>query len=203
MVYYIFNMTLKIYLLDYKNIPLDVLLESKYLSPLEKNSFDKYTVEAVKKEKIASTILKNKHIGEYKINALGKPVSDNCFFNVSHSHGVVVLVKDNVNVGVDIELVRPVEDDLIKFVTSEGEALYVRDERSFYEIWTNKEALVKAEGRGFKSRPNLVPALPLNSVRTYEDKTYNNRTINYGNFIITVSRESVEDFNLDIVAEVI
>ena len=47
--YYVFNMIVKIYLLDYKNVPLDVMLNSQYISPLEKNPFNQYTVEAVKK----------------------------------------------------------------------------------------------------------------------------------------------------------
>ena len=196
-------MVLKIYLLDYRNVPLDVLLNSQYISPMEKSSFDKYTIEAVKKEKIASTYMKNKYIGSYSRNEFGKPICDDKCFNVSHSHGVVVLVIDKVSVGVDIEKVRPVEDDLKNFVTSIEEAAFVNDSETFYQIWTNKEALVKAEGHGIKERPNLIPGLPLNDVRTFKDRTYNNRTIKYGDFVITVSRESVEDFSLDLNLEVI
>lgn len=203
MVYYIFNMVLKIYLLDYRNVPLDVLLNSQYISPMEKSSFDKYTVEAVKKEKIASTYMKNKYIGSYYRNEFGKPICDDKCFNVSHSHGVVVLVIDKVSVGVDIEKVRPVEDDLKNFVTSIEEAAFASDSETFYQIWTNKEALVKAEGHGIKERPNLIPGLPLNDIRTFKDRTYNNRTIKYGDFVITVSRESTEDFSLDLNLEVI
>ena len=203
MSYYIFNMVLKIYLLDYKNIPLDVLLNSQYISPMEKESFNKYTVEAVKKEKIASTYMKNKYIGKYHRNENGKPICEGKCFNLSHSHGVIVLVIDTVPVGIDIELTRQVEDDLKKFVTNEGEALYVHDETSFYEIWTNKEATVKADGVGIKERPDKLPGLPINGTRVYKDKTYNNRTIKYGDYVITVSRESIEDFSLDINLEVI
>ena len=203
MSYYIFNMTLKIYLLDYKNIPLDVLLNSQYISPMEKESFNKYTVEAVRKEKIASTYMKNKYIGKYHRNENGKPISEDKCFNLSHSHGVIVLVIDTVPVGIDIELTRQVEDDLKRFVTNEGEALYVHDETSFYEIWTNKEATVKADGVGIKERPDKLPGLPINGQRVYKDKTYNNRTIKYGDYVITVSRESIEDFSLDMNLEVI
>lgn len=203
MSYYIFNMILKIYLLDFKNIPLDVLLNSQYISPMEKESFNKYTVEAVRKERIASTYMKNKYIGKYTRNENGKPICEDKCFNLSHSHGVIVLVIDKVPVGIDIELTRQVENDLKKFVTNEGEALYVHDETSFYEIWTNKEATVKADGVGIKERPDKLPGLPINDKRVYKDKTYNNRTIKYGDYVITVSRESTEDFSLDINLEVI
>jgi len=201
--YYVFNMIVKIYLLDYKNVPLDVMLNSQYISPLEKNPFNQYTVEAVKKEKIASTYMKNKYIGSYYRNEFGKPICDDKCFNVSHSHGVVVLVIDKVSIGVDIELIRPVEEDLKNFVTSIEEAAYANDNETFYQIWTNKEALVKADGHGIKERPNLIPGLPLNDKRVYKGKTYNSRTIKYGDYVITVSRESTEDFSLELNLEVI
>ena len=203
MVYYIFIMLLKIYLLDYRNVALDVLLNSSYISPLEKELSKKYTLEAVRKEKVASSHLKNKYIGEYHLNEFGKPVTEGTFFNVSHSHGVVVLVKDTVNVGIDIEQVRFVDDGLKVFISNDEEKDYIKNDVNFYEIWTNKEAVVKADGRGIKERPNLIPGLPINGVRVYKDKTYNNKTIKYGDYIITVSRESSEDFSLDIITEVI
>ena len=85
-----------------------------------------------------------------------------------------------------------------EYISNDEEKLYIHDEISFYEIWTNKEALVKAEGKGIKSRPNLIPGLPLNNIRTYKDKIYMNKTIRYGDYIITTSREGNEDYFLEL-----
>ena len=201
--YYIFSMSLKIYLLDCRNIPLDVLLNSSYISLKEKLSFEKYQNETVKKEKIASSILKNKYIGEYHIDESGKPISETEFFNVSHSSEVVVLVEDVVPIGIDIEKIRPVEDDLVNYATNESERSYVKDEKAFFEIWTNKEALVKALGTGIKTKPSLIPGLPVNGLISYQDKFYSNKTVNYEDFVLTVSRQGKEDYQIEIIKEVI
>ena len=190
-------------MLNYQDIPFDCLLNSQYFSMLEKMSFEKYKNESVKKEKIVSALLKNKYIGEYHLNKYGKPVSDSVFFNISHSHGYIALVIDQVPVGIDIELVRPVEEDLRTYISNEEEKKYIHDDESFFEIWTNKEALVKANGSGFNQRVNSISGLPINGKRVHDNKTYFNKTIKYENLIITVSREQNIDFDLEIIQEVI
>lgn len=170
---------------------------------LEKASFEKYKNESVKKEKMVSAILKNKYIGEYHLNEFGKPVSDKVFFNISHSHGYIALVIDRVPVGIDIERIRPVEEDLRNYISNEEEKKYIHDDESFFEIWTNKESLVKANGNGINQKVNAIPGLPINEKRTYDNKTFFNKTIKYQNLVITVSREQSEDFDLNIIEEVI
>lgn len=194
-------MNLKIYIVDSSNISLDVLLSSHYISDLEKLSFDKYKHLETKKEKIVSSILKNKYIGEYHIDDNGKPISKDKYFNISHSHSLVVLVIDKVPIGVDIEKIRPVEDDLINYVCNESEKSYVKDPETFFEIWTNKEALVKSHGTGVKQKPSEIPALPVNGVRKYKNKEYRNHTIRYKDFVITVSRCDKEQYNIKLIEE--
>ena len=189
-------MTIKIYLYRYEDIPLDILLSSKYISPLERISFDKYSNEAVKKEKIASSILKNKYIGDYYLSETGKPLSNDKYFNISHSHGYIALVIDSVPVGIDIEKMRKVDEGLINYISNEEEKQYIHDEESFFEIWTNKESLVKANGFGIKQKVNTIPGLPINGLKSFHDKTYNSRTIKYDELIITVTRENSDDFSL-------
>lgn len=201
--YYIFIMNLKIYIMDCNNIPLEVLLSSPYISMLEQSSFDKYKNELTKKEKVASSILKNKYVGKYYLNEYGKPLSDNCYFNVSHSHGYVALVVDTVPVGLDIELVREVDKDLINYSTSEEEKEYIHDNVSFFEIWTNKEALVKANGKGIKQKIDQIIGLPINGIRTFEGLTYFNVTSRYHDIILTVSRQDNIKFTFNVIKEVI
>lgn len=196
-------MKLKIYLLDYSLLSLDYLLSSSYLTSLDKESFNKYTVENVKKEKIASTILKRKYIGDYYLNEYGKPLSKDKCFNISHSHGYIALVMDTVNIGIDIEKIRDVNSDLMDYISNVEERNYIHDNVSFFEIWTNKEALVKASGTGIRSKPNSIPGLPLNGIIVYNNKNYFNKTIRYDELIITTSKEDVNDYDIEIIKEVI
>ena len=194
-------MNLKVYLLDYRSLPLSFLMDSKYLSELEKISFQKYQNESVKKEKIVSTILKNKYIGDYHLNEYGKPISNNKYFNISHSDGYIALAIDQVPVGIDIENIRNAEEDLRNYISNDEEKKYIHDDESFFEVWTNKEALVKANGNGINQKINTIQSLPLNAIRTYDNKTYFNKTIKYQNLVITVSRASSDDFNINIMEE--
>ena len=196
-------MKLKIYLLDYSLLSLDYLLSSSYLTSLDKESFNKYTVESVKKEKIVSTILKRKYIGDYYLNEYGKPLSKDKCFNISHSHGYIALVIDTVNIGIDIEKIRDVDSDLMDYISNVEERNYIHDNVSFFEIWTNKEALVKASGTGIRNKPNSIPGLPLNGIIVYNNKYYFNKTIRYDDLIITTSKEDVNDYDIEIIKEVI
>lgn len=196
-------MNLKIYMMDCSNIPLDVLLSSSYLSPLEKMSFDKYKSIETKKEKIVSSILKNKYVGPYYISESGKPLSDSKYFNISHSHSMVAIVIDIVPVGIDIEKIRPVEKDLIDYISNEEEKKYIHDDQSFFEIWTNKESLVKSLGSGIKERPNKIPGLPINSKRIYKNEVYYNKTFEYLDYVVSISRKVDEDFVVEFIKEVI
>ena len=187
-----------IYLINSNEISLETLLESFYLSPIEKESFEKYKVESVKKEKIVSYYLKKKYVGSYEVDVNGKPISNHKYFNISHSHGYVVLVIDDAPIGIDVETIRPVNKSLVDVVTNKEEKEYVYDDASFYEVWTNKEALVKAYGSGIKQRPDTIPGLPVNGVRSYKDKLYFNRSIRYQDVVISVSRQSSEDYSIKI-----
>ncbi|MBO6262335.1 MAG: 4'-phosphopantetheinyl transferase superfamily protein [Bacilli bacterium] len=178
-------------------------MDSKYLSELEKISFQKYKNENVKKEKIVSAILKNKYIGDYHFNEYGKPISNNKYFNISHSDGYIALVIDQVPVGIDIENIRNAEEDLRNYISNDEEKKYIHDDESFFEVWTNKEALVKANGNGINQKIKTIQSLPLNAIRTYNNKTYFNKTIKYQNLVITVSRASSDDFNINIMEEYI
>ena len=194
-------MKLKIYILNSLEVPLDVLLNSKYISLLERSSFEKYKNLEVKKEKVVSSIFKNKYIGEYYLNEFGKPLSKDKYFNISHSHGYVVFIMDVVPIGIDIEKIKKAQEDLINYISNDEEKQYIRDDASFYEIWTNKEALVKAYGTGIKSNPKDIKGLPINDKRIYEGKTYFNKTIRFNDYIISVSRQIDEDFELEIIKE--
>ena len=180
---------------------LESLLLSSFLSDENIKELSRYNLEETKKEKAVSMILKNKCIGEYYLNESGKPLSKSCFFNISHSKGYVVFIKDDVPIGVDIEKIRPVEDDLIDYISSSEEKKYITSDLNFYEVWTNKESLTKCLGTGIKEKIKDIPSLPINDVKTYKEKLYRSQTINYQDLVISVTRESIEPFEIRIQEE--
>lgn len=78
-------------------------------------------------------------------------------FNLSHSRTVAALaVALEMDVGVDVEDVRPIEADVAKryFSPTEFASLATLSGQSwldaFYRCWTRKEAILKAEGVGLR-----------------------------------------------------
>jgi 4'-phosphopantetheinyl transferase len=96
---------------------------------------------------------------KFSTSLYGKPFLQACelAFNISHSENeLVIAVSDMQQIGIDIELLRPGRriSEIAKRCFNERElhfwknlALSDRD-KAFYQIWTNKEAFVKAVGRG-------------------------------------------------------
>lgn len=86
------------------------------------------------------------------------------FFNISHSETKVAVVVADEEVGIDIEVFRPIHLKLAKRICTDEELLYIfghiPDEaeylsnknndiiRRFLEIWTAKEAYFKCTGKG-------------------------------------------------------
>jgi len=108
------------------------------------------------------------HISNYSVstNSHGKPSIDNYLdfqFNISHSGNRVVAAVSDKPLGIDIELISDLDDfmDIAKRFYSAEEYLFLLEcEESsrldlFYSIWTKKESLIKAVGKGL--------SLPLNS----------------------------------------
>lgn len=90
--------------------------------------------------------------------AYGKPYllsNKSIHFNISHSHNLVVCVIDSLEVGIDVEFMRPVELCLARrfFHPSEYQKLCKVSSAAyrtklFFDIWTMKESYIKMDGRG-------------------------------------------------------
>ena len=188
---------------DSNKLSLEDILGSKFLTNDDLFEINKFKVLETKKEKAVSRILIRKHVGDYYVNEFGKPLSDKTFFNVSHSKGVIVFVLGNSPIGIDIEKLRPMNRDLIDYISSKEEKEYITNDISFYGVWTNKESLAKANGTGIRSKIKEIPALPINGKKEFFGKSYITRTIAFEDFIVTVSIESNEQFNVNLVKETI
>ena len=156
-----------------------------------------------KKERLVAYILRNKYIGKCTISNRGKPVTKGKYFNISHSKGIVALATTNKNVGIDLEVIRHVDMDVKDFVSSKDEKKFIHDDQSFFEIWTNKESLLKCMGLGMKSSMDKVPSLPFDNIKFFDKQYFYSKTIFYKNSVITVTRSSTEPFEIEIKEETI
>lgn len=78
-----------------------------------------------------------------------KPYCDDFEFNFSHTAGAVAVIISDTPVGVDIEKIRQPRLKAAKRLFTENELCVAEDK--FWQIWTAKEAIAKASGRGLGS----------------------------------------------------
>jgi 4'-phosphopantetheinyl transferase len=122
--------------------------------------------------------------GEHGKPALVRsPAEPGLQFNVSHSEGLVlVAVADGVDVGVDVQWVRPDFDweRIAARFFSSGEVAALRAlpgelaRDAFFACWTHKEAYVKARGEGLQRSFDrftvlVTPGVPAVALRADDD----------------------------------
>lgn len=82
-------------------------------------------------------------------------------FSVSHSEDYILIGISRNEVGVDIEHIDPAFDykNVMQYSFNEKEIAFVREHLHFYLLWTRKEALLKATGKGLTSKLSEITAL--------------------------------------------
>jgi 4'-phosphopantetheinyl transferase len=112
----------------------------------------------------------NPHDKVMKHTKYNKPYFDNDLirFNISHSGEMVVCaLSDKYEIGIDIEIVRDVEIVDFKSHMTENEwnniIMSGNEKDSFFDYWTQKEAVIKAHGHGL--------TIPLNSFEISDNTT--------------------------------
>ena len=108
--------------------------------------------------------IKNKDL-VFGTNNYGKPILLNphgIYFNISHSgNWVVCAIDDDGPVGVDVEVIKPIDLAIAERFFSSEEYISLINQpeelqlKYFFLIWTLKESYIKAEGKGL--------SIPLNS----------------------------------------
>ena len=100
---------------------------------------------------------------QFFYNADGKPYlkGGKVHFNLSHSGSVAVCALSDSEVGVDVQALRPVKNELLKkvctqaeysFVTADGESSLQR----FCRLWALKESVMKCLGKGLSLSPKRI-----------------------------------------------
>jgi 4'-phosphopantetheinyl transferase len=99
----------------------------------------------------------NRNYNEESIryNSSGKPFfNDNQIkFNISHSCEIVVcVISENYDVGIDVEIIDEIDiqDFESQMTKNEWESIKLKEDikGAFFDYWTQKEAVIKANGRG-------------------------------------------------------
>lgn len=123
--------------------------------------------------------LQNKDL-VFGVNEYGKPLLpgfQDVHFNISHSGPWVVCAVDDQPVGIDVEIIKPMDFKIAErfFSKDEYRSLMNQPEEKklhyFYRLWTLKESYIKAEGKGL--------SIPLDSF-----------SMNIGSDVITVTVDS-------------
>lgn len=93
----------------------------------------------------------------------GKPylAGSSIFFNISHSGNYIVMAADSTETGTDIELIKePIESVAGRVYTAEERRWMDGDGEKFYILWTLKESVMKALGRGLSLDPAAFTVMP-------------------------------------------
>jgi len=120
----------------------------------------------------------------YSKNDHGKPALDHehpVYFNLSHSHDLALLaISSHSEVGIDVEYINHKaqwQKIAQRFFTAEEVSFLLnqpeeRQEELFFQIWTRKEAYIKAIGTGLKTSLSSFSVIsgntiaPLNSAKS-------------------------------------
>lgn len=82
-------------------------------------------------------------------------INHNVDFNISHSGELVAcaIIDSGIRIGLDIEKINPINSEDFGEVFTKDEWETIRTSKnptlSFYDLWTKKEAILKAYGSGF------------------------------------------------------
>lgn len=171
-----------------------------YVDKSRKEKAERFKNEKDQLLSLGAAYLMKKYLpdGEIKILENGKPFLPNGpFFNVSHSGEYVVFVSsNNSEVGIDIERINENKLDGIRYVLSEEEKK-INDSGLLFQIWSNKESLIKCSSNGLKDIKK-AKGLPLNGLRIINEQSYYTKSVIYNGYSLSVTLKQEEPFNIRI-----
>lgn len=104
------------------------------------------------------------------------PSYPDVFFSMSHSKTVALCAISDRPIGADIEIVRTVSPDLMKYTMNDDELSFIMNHNepdlAFFYLWTQKEALLKLSGRGITFELKNILQRTNAKLETFIDKNY-------------------------------
>lgn len=193
----------KLYVYNLDHIDEETAFALPYLQEIDKEQAKRFKLLYMQKQNLVSTYFKRKYCGDdIYYNAQGKPLSHFLFFNISHSQNLVVLVtSEDSDVGVDVEQIKHRGQSLRSYISSELELKYIVDDEKFFEVWTSKESLCKAEGSGLSTHLADVAAFPFDGVKEYKGEIYRAKMIKYRDYVISLTVKGLEEFEIEMIHE--
>lgn len=195
------------YKIIYKNIndinKDDLLNFYQYIYNEKKKKIDKLKKETDKLvsilgEYLLAQLLKKYYNIDYKkvkfnYNKNGKPFISNynIFFNISHSHNFAACIISDNECGIDIELVRPVNLNIINTFTNSNEKEYILNNNAdvyyrLFKIFTLKEAYLKMMGSKITNIKNIKLIINSNDIKCLDNNIIFFSKID-NNIIISIS----------------
>jgi len=191
--------------------------DSKYkkyfsqLPPLMKENVTKYRVKEDRYRTLVGKILLLRYLTKYtnatlddvKLTEYKKPYLENQSIDFSISHSgeyVIVAFSKNTKIGIDIEYLNK-NIDLCDFnsVFLEHEIKEIHNANNkiekFYKIWTLKEALLKAEGKGLFE--NLKDVKIANNKIFFKNKVYNSLSLTHNHHLFSIVYKSHQKIVID------
>lgn len=112
----------------------------------------------------------------FTFNAYQKPQLSGAYpwhFSISHSQNTTAIAIAAAPIGIDIEHTTAEPDKrIIPLFVRDDEQHLLQDKIDFYQLWTLKEAVLKALGTGFYTDPSHLQLRPLTKqlFKTYLDR---------------------------------
>lgn len=140
-------------------------------------------------------------LSKIRLTKYGKPFLNEAInFSVSHSSGYVICATGkNLNVGVDIELIQGLDfEDFTAAMTPKQWNHIVNSSnplKSFYQLWTIKESVMKGDGRGMS-----IPILDIKvdgDLASYHDKIWYLKEIYIDDSTVTSLATNVSNIALN------
>lgn len=126
----------------------------------DRNNINRITNKEARYRKIAGYRLFYDILGSYReylmVSKYGKPYLNkkNIYFNISHSFNIAAIAVSTMNLGLDIEKIRPYDTRLVdKVICENGRIQLLKnpdDNSLFYKYWTAKESIIKYDGKGLR-----------------------------------------------------
>lgn len=151
---------------------------------------------------LASRLVREK-VGEGTIvlGPQGKPsIPGQAPYNISHSFDWVGVCVHDEEVGFDVEQIARCDLSIAKAAFTPEERRFIKDQTSFAQSWTRKEAVAKCLGRGLE-QPRSVGATKLGEgIYLYHDDVfYTKEWLNDGYSFTVASRKPIEEIEVFIV----